>query len=70
MSLSENAKTTIEKYGKDLALEAIFLNKKGHGANAISQQLLPSELKGETVAYALISAGRELMLEFLKRKND
>ena len=70
MSLSEHATMTIEKYGKDLALEAIFLNQKGHGAKAISQQLLPSEPKGAAVAYALISAGRELMLEFLKRKND
>ena len=70
MSLSENAKTTIEKYGKELALEAILLNQKGHGAKDISQKLLPSELKGAAVAYALISAGRELMLEFLKRKND
>ena len=67
MALSNNTKRTIKKYGKELALKAISLNKQGEGANTISWYILPKDLQGKTrVADALINAGRELMQEFLK----
>ena len=62
MALSQNAKRTIEKYGKDLALEALSLHRQGEGANTISWYILPKNLQGKTrVADSLINAGRELM---------
>ena len=62
MELSKNAKRTLKKYGKELALEAISLHRQGEGANTISWYILPPELQGKTrIADALINAGRELM---------
>lgn len=69
MAYSLNTQRTVEKYGKDLCLEAMSLNMQGEGANTISWYILPPELQGKTrVADALINAGRELMSEFLKKE--
>ena len=60
--ISRKTKRTVEKYGKDLCIQALDLHHQGEGANTISWYILPSNLKGKTrVADALIDAGRELM---------
>ena len=71
MALSQYAQNTIDKYGKDLALEALSLHRQGECADSVSWYILPKDLQcKKQVAIDLIHAGRELMLEFLKRNKE